>query len=164
LVVIKPEMAAAPTPLALASWANCCFQASKPPGPLPQVAACAAELKDARITKPAKIADVLRLVIEKFLWLDGGREQTPASGSGSASLAGRSHRSKSNCDRPRSRLGDREMRVRGCNIPDFARPDNGRCPIRKLTGFQPDVDAIKSNYRPLLLSLSPGLTQTRELQ
>ena len=27
-------------------------------------------------------------------------------------------------------------------------------PIRKLTGYQPDIDAIRSNYRPLLLSLS----------
>jgi hypothetical protein len=67
LVAIKPEMAAAPTPLALASWANACFQASKPPGPLPQVAAWAAELREAKIIKLAKIADALRLVIEKFL-------------------------------------------------------------------------------------------------
>ena len=27
-------------------------------------------------------------------------------------------------------------------------------PIRKLTGYQPEIDAIKSNYRPLLLALS----------
>jgi hypothetical protein len=59
-------------------------------------------------------------------------------------------------------MGDREMR--GCNIPDFARPGHGRWPIRKLTGFQPDVDAIKSNYQPMLLSLSPSQTWTRELQ
>jgi alpha-beta hydrolase superfamily lysophospholipase len=59
-------------------------------------------------------------------------------------------------------MGDREMR--GCKVADFALPGHGRSPIRKLTGFQPDVDAIKSNYRPLLLSLSPGQTRTRELQ
>jgi hypothetical protein len=35
-----------------------------------------------------------------------------------------------------------------------ARQGCNRCPIRKLTGYQPEIDAIKSNYRPLLLSLS----------
>src|SRR5882757_4682525 len=43
-------MVEAPMPLARASPANCCFQASKPPAELPHCAAFAGEDRDARRT------------------------------------------------------------------------------------------------------------------
>src|SRR5580704_3752043 len=62
-------MPVAPTPLLLASSANCCFQASKPPGPLPHCAALAFAPSDVNIASAANVAvaNCLPLVIQNSL-------------------------------------------------------------------------------------------------
>src|ERR1700755_1338709 len=63
------ETPAAPTPLALASWANWLFQASNPPGPLPHCAASACEPRPVNIARlrNAAVVNFMRLVIENSL-------------------------------------------------------------------------------------------------
>src|SRR6202030_4326080 len=59
-----------PTPLALASPPNCCFQDSKPPGPLPHCAASADPPVHAATATTANTAATtcLPLIIEKLLF------------------------------------------------------------------------------------------------
>src|SRR5438270_12400854 len=84
-------------PLARASSANCCFQPSKPAGPLPQVAACVSGLKHASRARIAKVAVVslLTLVIRKSLGLLARLDDSYAAASRpSAPVASISRRSQ----------------------------------------------------------------------
>ena len=60
-------MVEALTPLARASPANCCFQASKPAAELPHCAASACEFRHANMAKAAQKANAMRSMEKPFL-------------------------------------------------------------------------------------------------